>query len=190
MMSDTVSRIVTIVVFLALLTSAVPIGMASELSQPAVLESLSWQLSGARVVNTGETSEIGEGTIINGYAVESDATIQRGSGLVTNGKFKMMATVFSPRKDRPGQQAGRWYLRGNWSITCQSVIRSHSIPTVFKGDLAADLPFNPAIAPGSVEAQINMSKMPVRKRWGSGKGTFSGNERFEGVLTLALNPAR
>lgn len=194
MISDRPSRAISAGILLALLATAVPVCMAAGGRGPerkqAAAEELSWQLSGARVVRSGAASEIGEGTLTNGYTVESDATVQGGGDLMPKGKFRLMATVFSPKADRPGQQAGRWYLRGSWSITGEPVAGSHSAPTVFKGDLAAELPFNPAASKGSVEARVRMPKVPAGKRWGPGSGTFSGNERFEGVLTLTLDPDR
>lgn len=193
-MSDRASRTILTGILLALLATAVPVCMSaeeqgSEKTQLAP-EKLSWQLTGARVVRTGATSDIGEGTITNGYTVESDAIVQGGGALMPKGKFKLMATVFSPKIDKPEQKAGRWYLRGSWFITSESLTKAHRAPTAFKGDLDAELPFNPATSEGSVEAQVRMPKMPVGNRWSSGKGTFSGNERFEGVLTLTFSPNR
>ncbi len=195
-MLDRTSRAVTSGILIAMLATAVPACMAAGVQvtekKLAATEESSWQLSGAKVIRTGEISEIDDGTITNGYTVESDAIAQGGGALIPKGKFKMMATVFSPKKDKPGQQAGRWYLRGSWSITGEStgqpMTKARHAPTTIKGDLTADLSFNPATTQGSVEAQVKMPKMPVGSRLGAGNGTFSGNERFEGNLSLTLTP--
>jgi hypothetical protein len=178
------------VILLVLLVSASALA-ASPLIQraPIINETVIWQLTDVQVVNRGQTVMIPEGRLTTGYAVEATATSQEGS-LVPEGKFQLTLTAFSPRRDMPGQRAGRWYIQGDWVITdvnaSEEEANARHSPAIVKGALLADLTFNPATDPDAFTAWTQLPMSPAGGRWRKGEGTFSVNERFEGDLFLAL----
>jgi hypothetical protein len=148
---------------------------------------LVWNVTNARMVNAGRTERVQNGVLSAGYIVEADAAATDPSAPMQRGTFRITLTAFSPAMDMPGQKAGAWYVQGDWSITDEKATEKekaarHS-PTVIKGSLTAELAFNPASDRGTVNALIRLPLSPADRR-AAGKGTFSGNEKFEGMITL------
>lgn len=56
--------------------------------------------------------------------------------------------------------------------------------TVIKSNLSAVLHFNPVIESGSVNAQVKIPMSLTIGRWTFSEGTFSGNEKFEGIILM------
>jgi hypothetical protein len=164
--------------------------MAAEAPQfegPAVGERFGWVLADAKVVNRGKTAATAGGIITTGYTVEALATAM-GKAPITVGKFKLTITVFSPSREMPGQKPGRYYVRGDWTITDESaapeLLKIKHNPAAVKGRLLADLPFNPLKTAGSVTATLQVPRLAGGR--GLGKGTFTGNANFEGTIQMAL----
>jgi hypothetical protein len=147
---------------------------------------LTWNLHNGRVVQYGTTMEIAEGSLTTGYTIEALA-LREGSTSADE-KFLLTLTVFSPRQDRLGQKAGRWYLRGSWSITEEQAKpeerRTRYGPGEAKGTLTAELSFNPITEAGIIHGRIRMSRLA--RAGGNGAGTFQGNQLFEGKLSISL----
>jgi len=152
-----------------------------------------WRLSNARIVKPGQTMEATEGTIISGYTIRADAQAE-GSAPIPQGRFTVTLTIFSPRQDMPGQKAGFWYLRGDWSLAGLDVdpasLKKRHLRDAYHGTLVAELPFNPTVAPGTIEASVKIAPIGpsgTRSRGSKGKvlgkGKFLGNEKFEGIFT-------
>lgn len=163
--------------------------VASEV--PLVEEVFTWQLSNARVVSSPQVGETPEGILITDYIVEAVVASQEEFAPVTQGKFRLTATVFSPKADMVGQRAGYWYLRGTWTVTEESTdpkaLKARYGPGVVKGSLSAELSFNPLTQVGAVTAQVRLPMLPQGGRWGSGEGIFSGSELLNGEMTVTLN---
>jgi hypothetical protein len=149
-----------------------------------------WRLSDARIVELGAETPIPEGIMIHDYSVEARAAAMDASAPIRRGVFKFKGTVFSPSEDMPGRKAGRWYVRGKWTITSSEassdVLQVKHNSALLEGELEADLPFNPTRSREDLAAKVDVSDSLAEGRWSSGIGKFSGNGRFEGTLSLSL----
>ncbi|AJE02768.1 hypothetical protein [Geobacter pickeringii] len=178
--------------FLPLLACIAAVVGATEPPAPpmrqAAPQEVSWQLTNAKVVRSGQSSETGEGTLNSGYTVEADAVAVGEDVPVPQGKFRLILTAISPHRDTPDQKGGRWYLQGSWTLAGSPSVKTRHVPAVIRGDLTADLSFNPATAQGELDARMTAPRLTPPSRWVSGEGVFTGNERFEGKLTLTLHP--
>jgi hypothetical protein len=164
--------------------------LAQAAPRPPSIENavLGWELTQARVVSAGTTTAVPQGVITAGYVVEANATATDEATPVQSGRFRIELTAFSPRQDMPGQKAGQWYVRGDWRISQPAASEAEEVarhrPSLVNGSLSAELPFNPAAGVGPVDAAVNLRRSPQGGRWTAGTGTFSGNQRFEGLLQL------
>ncbi len=166
------------------------IAAAPDKKAPGIVETtFGWQLSGAKVINQGQTKTVKPGVITRDYTVEATATSITPSTPVRKGTFRATLTAFSPASDMPGQKAGMWYVQGKWRITDDSATKKekdarHS-PAVVDGSISAELLFNPAASAGDITASIDMPSSPAAGVWTVGKGRFTGNERFEGDIEVS-----
>jgi len=137
-----------------------------------------WVLTQVKVVNSGKTSTTSEGTLTTGYVVQAAARSQ-GAKKTISGTFTINCSI--------EEKGGIYYLRGAWDITRVGAPRkTHNTPNSMKGSLMAELPFNPATTTGTINAKTLAT--PKRRHGGNevkAEGTFSGNEKFGGTLTLA-----
>lgn len=156
---------------------------------PGIQDSvLTWELKQAKVLSRGSTTTIEQGTMTQGYVVEALAQSPQGVTPVRKAHFQVRLDAFSPKRDMPGQTAGQWYVHGDWRIvaagaSAEEAQARHS-PSLINGSLLAELPFNPATGAGPVNARLRLQRGPQGGRWASGAGTFTGNDRFEGVLQI------
>ena len=138
----------------------------------------SWEIKNAKITSNGRSTKMPQGTLIDRITIEADAVSGKDDAL--NGKFALTCSLFSPQKDLPGQRKGHWYVRGDWTISDPSApseqLKYRHTPAVVKGSITADLTFNPLKTPGKINGS-------VRLIYGK-KGTFSGNEKFEGSLRI------
>ncbi len=173
--------LLTVVLSTSVLATALP-SLLQAGSMPAV-----WGLTNARVVDPGKTMILPEGTLTSGFTIEAMA-IARTNAPVSSGKFLLTLSAFLPSKDMPGQKAGRWYVRGTWSIANANAAlgKARYRPGLVKGDLLAELTFNPATQLGAFSAQVRVPGGPINGTWSSGQGTLSLNNRFDGQLYLTL----
>lgn len=147
-----------------------------------------WRLVDARVVSAGRTFADNQGLRMTGYAVEATAVTTDDGAPFLRGTFRMTLEAFRPKADMPGQTAGRWYAAGTWTITDanadprEAAVRYN--PSVVRGHLAAELPFNPASGVGRVEGRIRLRNWVGGPRGPGFEGTFAGNEKFEGTIFL------
>lgn len=155
-----------------------------------VEERITWTLSNARVVKKGRTAAIREGILMNGYTIEADAVALERGNLSPEGTFRLTLAGFQPDWDILGRRAGStWHVRGQWTITDDRIGRTRKARRkygVLKGDLVADLSFNPARKPGAVGAFVRLPVPAGGDRWAMGEGSFLGNERFEGTLSMTF----
>ena len=140
-----------------------------------------WVLTQGTVVDPGKTIDTPDGPLITGYVVEAVAQSQ-GATKTVSGKFTIKCTI--------QEKGGTYYLRGAWDITKPGAVKTvHSTPQSLHGALMAELSFNPATTAGSIgNGQVLIS--PKRRHAGNtpkATGTFAGNEKFEGTLTVSRN---
>ena len=144
-----------------------------------------WTLTDGVVTDPGKSSETPEGLLITGYTVQARAQAL-GWAPIEQGKFTIHLTIFTPRKNMPGQEVGKYYVRGAWDLTKKgAVITTRHTPDSLKGFLKTVLPFNPAAGPGSFEADVYVG--PMMRRAGKrsrGVGKFLGNEKFAGEISV------
>lgn len=145
-----------------------------------------WDLSQGKVISPGTASQTPKGLRVTGYVVQAAAQAQ-GEAPVNAGVFTITCTIFSPAQDTARHKAGTYYLRGAWNIAKEGARpATRHTPDSVKGFLAAELPFDPRIAAGTIQAQFFSGPM---RRHGSkadkATGVFTGNEKFEGTLAIS-----
>jgi hypothetical protein len=146
--------------------------MPNRKARPA--QTATWVLTGAKVIDRGQT----HGNLTTGYVVEATATAQ-GPARINTGKFTIRCTI-------EDKGAGQFLLRGAWDITKQGAAKTtrHTAHSV-KGLLVSKLSFNPAATAGPVEAQVDLGpRVRQAGHVSRAKGSFAGNEVFEGTLTI------
>ncbi len=143
----------------------------------------------ARMIDRGSTTHSAEGTLITGIAIEAEANSDQHL-VIKHGKFFMTASIFSPVTDVPWLKAGKWYLRGDWTITnlksSPQEIRAGYRHAVVKGIMLGEISFNPLDSKNnrrelSLQAIMPMS-IAAGMRTPPQKGGFSGRANFEGYL--------
>jgi hypothetical protein len=154
---------------------------------PAKGTPFGWELGGNTVMNQGKSADIREGTLVTGYTIHAEA-MGIGHAPVKTGLFRLTLTAFSPKFDMPGQKAGVWYLRGEWTITDESadpkLRKVRHNPAVIRGTLSAKLPEDPRAYRGQVAAAVRVPRMADGA--GLGQGTLQGDGLFEGTINLVL----
>jgi hypothetical protein len=153
-------------------------------------ETVVWDLKNVEVISPGLVIEMEEGTLIKGITIEARAKA-KGVNQVPEGKFRLTMDAFWPDKDMPTQDAGFWYIQGNWSISKKDAsaasLKSRHSPDVIKGHIKAQLTFNPMASsqPWSALATVPMS--PALGRWSRGQGSLSLISSTAGSLYLDLS---
>jgi hypothetical protein len=159
----------------------------------SAIRQIAWRLTDARVVSPGQPMAVHQGTVITGYRIQATAT-SIGEGPYRRGSFDLSATLFAPKlEDRDGEkrEPELWYLNATWLISDPYVIdRAAGSRYSVGGRLQGTLDFNPATQPGLLQAPVVLTVSSADSQ-PLGQGTFSGNERFEGMLSWGvIEPAR
>jgi hypothetical protein len=181
-------RTVYIVVAIAVALAAMLVATTSLAKRPPLTqEAVAWDLANVEVVDAGQVITLDEGVMTKGYTLVARAR-STGGNVVPEGQLVLKLDAFSPFADMPGQQAGLWYIRGDWSITRknappESANARHS-PDVVKGKIQAELGFNPAEEAGNWSALATLPMSTAAGRWGRGQGTFSLDGQGAGALIL------
>jgi len=166
---------------------------ASATGQPFP-KAIEWQITGTKVVSPGKVITSKEGKTRMGMKIEGKAITETPDAVFAEGEFSIDITVFKPEGDKPGPGKDRWQLRGNWTITAKdadpATMKARYNPYVLSGALNADLPFDPALRSGALEAGVRLQRGGGRP-WGGHRasGSFIGNSIFEGKLTTPFIPA-
>ncbi|MCA9971119.1 MAG: hypothetical protein KC425_12930 [Anaerolineales bacterium] len=159
-------------------------------SKFAFLEEIGWEMTDVYVVSPGRTAVMTEGTFHEGFVIQSRVTNANYPDFTT-GILEMQLSAFSPIQDMPGQQAGKWYIHGEWQITDAgagpAVTAFRYGPHTVKGVVNLELGYNPLIR----ENHSLFLSRPVRFA-ASGPGTSAespqaaliGNTRFSHVYSL------
>lgn len=164
-----------------LAVALVLISTTTLLAQPASRKPATtriWVLSQGAVVDPGKTSNTPDGALTTGFVVEGLAQSQ-GAKKAVSGKFTISCTI--------QEKGGTYYLRGTWNITKPGAAKTvFHTPNHITGAFMAELPFNPATTAGTINGKVLIS--PKRRHAGNtpkAVGTFAGNEKFEGTLTVS-----
>jgi len=168
--------------FTSLLVAALALFSASTLlAQPMAPKAkpgktMTWVLTQGKVVEQGNTVA----NLTTGYVVEATAKA-KGPARVSAGKFTMRCTI--------EEKEGKFLLRGAWDITRAGAPKTtYHTPDSIKGTLVANLDFNPAAAAGAINGTVLVG--PKRRHAGKevrAKGTFTGDEKFNGTIFLSQN---
>lgn len=144
-------------------------------------ETVSWDLTQGTAVQSGKAAMKGPGLLTAGHVTQAEAQ-SRGPAQVGAGKFTINYAV--------QEKAGKYILRGEWDITKEGALQtSYSPADSVQGLIYAELPFNPATSAGAIDAQVLVFPR-VRQGGDAVKavGTFKGNEKFEGTLSITKTP--
>lgn len=179
--------LLVLVVALLILTASTSATAAKPPIQEGVVV---WQLTKANIVSQGQTSMTGEGTLTTGFIVEAMAK-SRYDNLVKNGTFRLELSLFMPKKDMPGQKAGRWYVNGKWAIDANGkpadARKNRHQPGIAQGLIQGDLDFNPITESRNWTASAILPMSTTDTRWMKGNGALSVGPAWEGDLFLQLN---
>ena len=163
-----------------LLVALVYVFAASLLAQPAAAQpatAATWDLTNGALAKPGKTIQSPQGQVYTGVVVKA-AAVAHGQAPIDSGNFKIRYSIH--------EEAGKYILRGVWRITKQGAAKTvHSTSDSLKGSLYAELPFNPATSPGTIQAKVSIN--PTRRHGSKtvkADGYFTGNEKFEGTLTI------
>lgn len=137
-----------------------------------------WVITQGKAAQPGKAVQAQDGQLTAGHEVQAVAQAQ-GPARVPAGNFTVKYTV--------QEKAGVYIVRGTWDITKPGAPKAtHSTPDSVKGSLYAELPFNPATTAGTVNAKVLISpKRRTGDKAVKAVGTFTGNEKFEGTLTIS-----
>ncbi|NTW97065.1 MAG: hypothetical protein HGB28_00740 [Oscillochloris sp.] len=163
---------------------------AITISPPSFGEEQAWTLSAIAIDRPGLVRPLADGMSIT-YALHG-AIQATGSASVKEGTFDLIVSAFQPSHDMPGQQAGRWYIRGDWSITdaqaAPPVRGQRHRQGVMAGTLVSEVDENPFAAPQSVALPLHLPMTLTEAGWVQGKGTLTlADTGDSGSITLVVN---
>jgi hypothetical protein len=187
------SKLAVTLLCIGLLLSLLLPFTASATGQPPA-NAIEWQITDTKVVSPGEVITSKEGKTRMGMKIEGKAVTGTPDAIFAEGVFSIDFTVFKPERDMPSPGKDLWQLRGNWTITAKdadpAIMKARHNPYVLGGALNADLPFDPALKSGALEAVVRLQRGGIRPWAGPrARGTFMGNSMFEGKLTTPFIPA-
>lgn len=157
----------------------------------------SWNLTGATVVNKGQTDTLAEGKFAHDFILEAKATATNPAGsLVPAGTFRLVLSAYSPASDQRGQKKGVWYMHGKWTLTDDNATAPGNRGPragVISGQISAELAFNPVATQKNWTAKV---RLPITKivpvaqadtmQLASGEGVLALGNKYEGKLSLNL----
>ncbi|MDD2901981.1 MAG: hypothetical protein PHU44_06055 [Syntrophales bacterium] len=143
-------------------------------------DTVTWDLTQGTALVSAKAPQAG-GPLTTGLAHQSAAQ-SRGPASAPDGKFTITYTV--------QEKGGKYILRGTWDITKEGALKtSHPTPDSVQGLLYTELPFNPATSAGNIDAEVLV--VPMLRQGGEAvkaQGSFKGNEKFEGTLSITRTP--
>jgi hypothetical protein len=177
---STLLLVAALVLFSASTLLAQPMTNPSADSAKAA-KTMTWVLTQGTVINPEQIKT--EGKVTTGYMVEATATAQ-GPARVNTGKFTIRCTIVD--------MGDHFQLRGAWDITRTGALKAtHHTPDSIKGNLMANLDFNPAASLNQAGGArtINAKAFVGPKRRFAGQeakagGTFTGDDKFNGTISI------
>lgn len=170
-------------------SSAIPPTVTSAVS-PALAKDLAWTLSNIVIDHPGRASTLATGNIIR-YVLRGSANSTSGTN-IKEGAFQLIVSAFQPSHDMPGQRAGRWYIRGDWSITdaqAPTPMRGQRHRRgVLAGTLVSEMDANPFTATRAFTLPLNLPMTLTDSGWMNGKGMLAIDDtQGNGTMTLVVN---
>ena len=180
--------IITLAILLLLMVTVW--GTAFAKKSPISEENVVWEISKPEIINAGETVVMEQGTLVKDFVVQAKAK-SKYNNVVPEGTIVMTLSAFLPSRDLPGQEAGVWYVQGEWVITKKNALPEsanarHSSDKAH-GSMKAELGFNPLSEPNNWSGLAWVPMSPTAGRWSKGEGSISLNGQFEGELMLDLS---
>lgn len=154
-----------------------------------------FELGKFRIVDPGVTIVTEQGTFIQNVKMVADAQAKTGklklpTTLLPSAQFTMTVSAFSPKKDMPGQQAGMWYIQGEWTLTktgtTAEVADIRNNPNEINGRIQATLKFNPFEGKRAWTAEAILPMSLAAGQWGRGEGSFTVSKNGQASLFLDL----
>ena len=173
-----------LVAALALFSASTLLAQSTSNPKAKPAKTMTWALTDAKVISPDQIKT--EGNLTTGYVVEATATA-KGPARVSAGKVTLRGTI-------EDQGNGQFLLRGVWDITREGAPKKQirRSPDSIKGTLVANLDFNPAVsvnrAAGAGAINGNVLVSPKRRHAGKeikAKGTFTGDEKFNGTISIS-----
>ena len=102
----------------------------------------------------------------------------------------MTLSAFSPSRPLPGQEPGRWYVEGVWTLTDPTApptaLKARHSAAIIRGRIKAELPFNPIGSGRPFDAAMLIPMSMNGGQWAQGKGTWWVDEHFGGTISIPL----
>lgn len=159
-------------------------------SPPTLAAEQAWSLSDIVIDRPGRASRLADGIVID-YVLRGSATASAGTD-VKEGSFQISISAFQPSRDLPGQPAGRWYIRGDWSITDAQAPppapgQRHR-RGVLAGTLVSTMDADPLATAQDVVLPLQLPMTLTESSWVRGKGTLSlADSQERGSITLVVS---
>jgi hypothetical protein len=163
---------------------------AITVSSPAFAEEHAWTLSDIAITRPGQVSALADGIRIS-YVLHGNVQATS-STIVKEGSFQLIVSAFQPSHDMPGQQAGRWYIRGDWTITDAQAPppargQRHR-QGVIAGMLVSDMDEDPFASPHTLALPLQLPMTLTEAGWVRGRGTLDLTDTGgDGSVALSLS---
>jgi hypothetical protein len=162
----------------------------SAVSPASLAEDHAWTLSDIAMEHPGQTSALADGMIVR-YLLRGSVSTTGGTD-TKEGTLQLVVSAFQPNHDMPGQRAGRWYIRGDWSITDSQAPSPMRGQRHRRGELAgtlvSELDANPFAATDAFTLPLQLPMTLTDAGWVLGKGTLTLNDtRGGGAIALVVS---
>jgi hypothetical protein len=162
----------------------------SAVSPASLAEDLAWTLGDITVDRLGQPSTLVDGIAIR-YVLRGSASVTGGTS-IKEGTFQLVVSAFQPSHDLPAQRAGRWYIRGDWSITnaeAQTQMRGQRHRQgVLAGTLVSEMDENPFAAVRDCTFPVQLPMTLTEAGWMRGKGSLALHAtQGSGSITLVVS---
>ncbi|NNJ09990.1 hypothetical protein EKD04_006600 [Chloroflexales bacterium ZM16-3] len=157
-------------------------------SSAALANEQSWTLGDIVINRPGQTTVLADGIVMS-YVLRGSAHAPAGT-IVKEGLFELNVSAFQPNHDLSGQQAGRWYIRGNWSITDAQAPQSVRGQRYRRGGLAGtlvnEMDENPFASTDEFSLPLHLPMMLTEEGWVRGRGTLTLVNTLEGGSVMLV----
>lgn len=158
---------------------------------------MSLALSGLRVVHAGNLVKGIQGNLRQGYQVEGLARAYQGGEAGAPRHLTIVADIFSPAADMPGQRKGKAYFNGQWALELVAGGPPSPLDELqgrLAGRIKAELPADPAAGLAALNGTLDIPMGRLYEGAGSaafrpvrGSGAMELNPNATGAMSLSLN---
>lgn len=159
--------------------------------------SMSLALSGLRVAHAGNLVKGIQGNLRQGYQIEGLARVYQAGEAGAPRQLTIVADIFSPAADMPGQRKGRAYFNGQWAMELAAGTQLSPLDELqgrLAGRIRAELPSDPAAGLAAFNGTLDIPMSRLYEGAGSaafrpvrGSGAMELNPNATGVMSLSLN---